>query len=226
MGSGFCGACHRLRSIGRGGDGGIQRDRDLRLRSRQWGIHLEITDPYLPFTPGQIAILQSQGSRSEKVAITVLEETVDVAGVTTRVVEEREWVNDELVEVSRNFVAQAADGSVCYFGEEVDDYRNGEVVGHAGAWLAGENGTQPGILMPGDPQVGIFHRQEMAPGVAEDGAVIVAMGKPYTTPGGTFDDTVETEDVDPLSGAVDPKRYAAGVGLIVDETLELTSFTP
>jgi hypothetical protein len=56
--------------------------------------------------------------------------------------------------------------------------------------------------------------------------VIVAMGEPFTTPAGTFDDTLETNDVNPLSGSVDPKRYARGVGPIVGEAMVLTSFTP
>ena len=40
--------------------------------------------------------------RHEKLAITVLEETREVDGVETRVVEEREWRDGELIEVSRN----------------------------------------------------------------------------------------------------------------------------
>jgi hypothetical protein len=183
---------------------------------------LEITNPYLPYLPGQQWVLESG---SEKVQITVLEETEVVAGVTTRVVEEREWVGDELVEVSRNFVVQAPDGSVCYFGESVDDYNNGELVGHGGAWRAGENGALPGILMPGDPQVGTSHKQEVARGAAEDASVVIAVGDPFTVPAGTFEDTLETKDVDPIGGGVDPKRYAKGVGLIVDEKMTLRSFS-
>lgn len=182
---------------------------------------LEITNPYLPYLPGQQAVLESG---RERVQITVLDDTETVAGVTTRVVEEREWTNDELVEVSRNFVVQAPDGSVCYYGEDVDDYRNGEIVGHGGAWRAGDGGHVPGILMPGNPQAGTSHKQEIAAGVAEDTAVIVSVGEPFTVPAGTYEDTVETQDVDPLSGAVDPKRYARGVGLIADEGLRLVTY--
>jgi hypothetical protein len=186
----------------------------------------DITNPYLPFAPRQQSVLEGpDGSNTGRVQITVLDETETVAGVTTLVVEEREWINDSLVEVSRNFVAQAPDGSVCYFGESVDDYRNGEIVGHGGQWRAGENGHLPGILMPANPEIGTSHKQEVAAGVAEDAAVIVAVGTPFTTPAGTFDDTVETQDVDPIGGGVDPKRYARGVGLIVDESLVLISFT-
>ena len=54
-------------------------------------------------------------------------------------VEERETEDGELVEVSRNFFAICEEtNSVFYFGEEVDDDEDGEIVGHEGAWLAGE----------------------------------------------------------------------------------------
>lgn len=187
---------------------------------------LEITNPYLPLPTGLQAVLEGpDGSRRGRVQITVLDEIEVVAGVETRVVEEREWLDDELVEVSRNYFVQASDGSVCYYGEEVDDYKNGELTGHGGAWRVGENGALPGVLMPGDPVVGMSHAQEVAPGVAEDAAIIKEIGVPFTVPGGVFDDTLVTQDVDPLGGGVDPKRYARGVGLIVDERLVLTSFS-
>ena len=63
-----------------------------------------------------------------RVEIRVLDEIVTVAGVETRVVEERETEDEELIEVSRNFFAQARDGTVCYFGEDVDFLEDGEVV--------------------------------------------------------------------------------------------------
>lgn len=42
---------------------------------------------------------------SEKLPVTVLDETVEIDGVQTRVVEEREWRNGEIIEVSLNFFA-------------------------------------------------------------------------------------------------------------------------
>lgn len=185
---------------------------------------LDITNQYLPFQSGQSWLLTND-DHSESVRITVLDDIEVVAGIETRVVEEREWVDGDLVEVSRNYVVQADDGSVCYFGEKVDDYADGEIVGHGGSWLAGVDGNLPGILMPGQPEVGTSFAQEVAPGVAEDTSVIIAIGQPYTVPAGTFDDTLESRDVDPLGGGVDEKRYARDVGLIVDEKLTLVEFT-
>ena len=84
-------------------------------------LSLDITNPYLPMPPGHQVVLEGpDGSGTGRVQITVLDDVKVVAGVETRVVEEREWLDDQLTEVSRNYFAQASDGTVCYFGEEVD----------------------------------------------------------------------------------------------------------
>jgi hypothetical protein len=182
---------------------------------------LEIDNPFLPYPEGAVWVLASE---DERVQISVLPDTEVVAGVTTRVVEEREWEDGELVEVSRNFVVQAADGSVCYFGEDVDDYEDGKISGHGGAWRAGVNGARPGILMAGRPEIGISHAQEASPGAAEDASVVVGMGETVTVPAGTFTDTLSTLDVNPLANELDEKRYARGVGLIRDEAMLLLEY--
>jgi hypothetical protein len=65
--------------------------------------------------PGHQLVLQS---RTEKVVITVLNETKKIGDVETRVVEEREEENGQLKEVSRNFFAICREHSdVFYFGE-------------------------------------------------------------------------------------------------------------
>ena len=187
---------------------------------------LAITNPWLPFSVGNQWILEGEEEGAAlRLQITVLAETEEVAGVTTRVVEEREWEDDELIEVSRNFFVQAPDGTVCYYGEDVDIYEGGNIVSHNGAWRAGD-GNSPGIMMPADPQVGMRYKQEVAPGVAEDEAEIIAIGEPFMVPAGTFENTLLTSETTPLEpGAVSEKRYAFDTGLIVDDVVELTEFT-
>src|SRR5687768_10142589 len=54
--------------------------------------------------------------------------------VPTRIVEERESEDGELVEISRNFFSTCNPArDVYYFGEEVDIYEDGEIVSHDGA---------------------------------------------------------------------------------------------
>ena len=47
-------------------------------------------------------------------------------------------------------------------------YKDGKTVDHEGAWLAGENGSKAGMIMPGKVEVGLKYYQEIALGVAED----------------------------------------------------------
>jgi len=39
------------------------------------------------------------------------------------------------------------DKNVYYFGEDVDVYRDGKVVGHEGAWLSGREGAKFGLMI-------------------------------------------------------------------------------
>ena len=188
---------------------------------------LLINNPFFPLFVGDELVLEGEDDEGTflEIIITVLDETENVAGVTTRVVEEAESEDGEIVEISRNFFAQAPDGTVCYFGEDVDDYEDGEIVGHEGEWRAGENGNLPGIIMPGNPQVGQIFQQESAPGIAEDQAEIVAMGETIDVPAGEFSDTLTTLDCNPMeNGAIDEKVYVEDIGLAIDEDAELVSF--
>lgn len=179
------------------------------------GFSATITNPYFPQPVGQKLVLEGDGARVE---ITALAEIEVVAGVETRVIHEYETEDGELVEQSWNYFAQAADGTVCYFGERVDIYAGGKVVGHDGQWRADEPGFVPGIQMPAAPMAGTYHAQERAPGVAEDYANVVATGRSVTVPVGTFVETLSVEEWSPLEpGAKSYKSYAAGVGILDDD---------
>ncbi len=146
--------------------------------------------------------------------------------VWTRVVEERETENAELVEVSRNFFSDCAPmHDVYYFGEDVDDYEDGVIVGHGGAWLAGRNGAQPGIIMVDSAFVlGSRYFQEVAPGVALDRAEHVGTGLEITVPAGVFEDCIEVTETTPLNPEEEStKVYCRDVGLVIDGDLELAA---
>jgi len=159
----------------------------------------------------------------ERLVITVLDETKLVDGVETRIVEERETKNDLPVEVSRNYFAiSKRSGDVYYFGEEVDIYKAGKVVGHEGAWLAGLNGARFGLMMPGTVRLGLKHYQEVAPRVAMDRVEIVSLTETVTTPAGVFKNCVKVEETTPLEpGVKEYKYYSSGIGLIQDGRLKL-----
>ena len=164
--------------------------------------------------------------------ITVLDATRRIRFVTengvaltvrARVVEEREWKDEALVEVSRNFYARCKQtNDVYYFGEEVDIYEDGVVVSHDGAWLAGQAGALPGLIMPGTFLLGSRYFQERAPGIAEDRAEHVSMGLTLKTPAGTFRNCVQVVETTPLEpGSQSIKRYCPGIGLVMDGVVTL-----
>jgi len=146
-----------------------------------------------------------------------------VDGVKTRVVEEREWKNGELAEVSRNFFAICEKTKdVFYFGEDVDEYEKGKVVGHSGAWRAGQAGAKAGMMVPGRPAVGMKYYQEVAPKVAMDRAEVASITDQLKTPAGAFTNCLKTQETTPLDPAEKGyKTYAPGIGIIQDEDLLL-----
>jgi hypothetical protein len=114
-----------------------------------------------------------------------------------------------------------------YFGEDVDMYEDGKVVSHEGAWLAGQNGSKAGMIMPGKVEVGLKYYQEIAPGVAEDRAEIVSVNDTLDTPAGTFNHVLKTEETNPLKQwEKEFKFYAPRIGMIQDEALKLVKHTP
>lgn len=187
---------------------------------------LTIDNEWFPLEVGAQLVLEGdEDGTAIRVEIDVLDETEDVAGVTTRVMTETEFEDDELVEVSRNFFAQAPDGTVCYFGESVTDYEDGEPQPAEDEWRAGDGGAAPGIIMPADPQVGDAYYQEYALGTAEDMGAIDGFGEAISTPAGDFDDTMTVMDYNPLEGCgADEKVYVRGIGLAVDEEALLISY--
>src|SRR5262245_37564509 len=147
---------------------------------------------YFVLEPGFTLTLKGD---SEEFVKTVLNETKVVDGVTTRVVEEREAKNGQLVEVSRNyFVISKRTNSVYYFGEDVDIYKDGKVTSHEGAWLSGVNGARFGLMFPGTPLVGGRFYQELAPRQAMDRCEILSISETVTTPAGTFKNCMKVED--------------------------------
>ena len=153
----------------------------------------------------------------DTLTVTVLDETKIVDGVKTRVVEERETSGEQLAEVSKNYFAiDKTTNDLYYFGEDVDEYKDGKIVGHEGAWLAGVNGARFGLMMPAHPKVGDRYYQEQAPKVAMDRAEILSVTETAKVPAGTFTNALHTRESSALEGGSEDKWYAPDIGLIKD----------
>jgi hypothetical protein len=181
---------------------------------------------YFILEPGYQLLLEGkEGEHTVTLAVTVLDETRRIGGIETRIVEERESVDGELIEISRNFFAICTQTkSVFYFGEEVDDYKDGKVISHRGEWLHGENGARAGMAMPGDPILGAAYYQEVAPGAAMDRGMVAATDVTLKTPAGLFRDCLKIQEENPLDKERELKIHAPGIGLIQDEDLLLVKY--
>ena len=194
-----------------------------------------IDNKFFPLEPGQKRVYEGEeksGAETTKTRVeeTVLDETDKVAGVEVRTVEAKEYENDELSEITKDYYAQYKDGAVYYFGERVDEYSNGQVVGHGGQWLAGEGQNQPGVFMPADPKVGDQFEQERAPGIAEDTSKVIVVGETVDVPAETASGCIKTEDYSPVDKATEFKFYCPDIGLMREEFtggfLDLVSMEP
>lgn len=182
---------------------------------------------YFRLDPGHFQVLEGEsGGEFEHLVITVLDEVKTIGGIDCRVIEESETKDGEIAEISRNYFAVCNEThDVFYFGEDVDIYDDGVIVSHSGAWLAFENGNEPGIIMPGRVMYGARHYQELAIGIAEDRAEITDLEDVVKTQAGTFTHCLKVEESTPLEpGHFSYKTYAPGVGLIRDGKLKLIAW--
>ena len=184
----------------------------------------EVAHQYWIMEPGWQVVLEGEDDGEEiRLEITVLDETELVNGVKTRIIEEREFIDGELYEVSRNFFAFCTrTQDVFYFGEDVDFYEDGEIVAHDGAWRAGEDGAVAGIIFPATVMVGARFFQEVAPGIAEDRAEVTEIGTKEVN-GMVFENVVVFSETSPLDDpcSISVKYFAPGIGMIRDDDLEL-----
>jgi len=177
------------------------------------------SNQYLPIQPGKVLKL-THGK--DRLTVSVLHGTKTVDGVSTGILEEREEKNGQLIEVSHNYFAtDPKTGDVYYFGEDVDNYKNGKLIDHESAWLAGEKSARFGLMMPGKPKVGDKYYQEIAPNVALDRVEVVSTDETVKTPAGVFAHCVHLRETTPLERAVSHKFYAPGLGMIKDDEFEL-----
>ncbi|WP_342303874.1 hypothetical protein [Methanolobus sp. ZRKC5] len=190
----------------------------------------EIDNQYLPLKPGTTFVYEGETEEgTERNVVFVSPQKKVVMGVTTTVVEDRVWENGELVEETYDWFVQDKDGNVWYFGEDSNDYEDGEIVSTAGSWEAGVDGAEPGIIMKANPQVGDDYQQEYYEGEAEDMAEVLSLDESVSVEYGSFDNCLQTKEWTPLEpGIEEHKYYASGVGLLLevavtegDERLEL-----
>ncbi len=171
----------------------------------------DIDNAYLPLSKfHRCTYVGHEDDARVRIRRTVLDRTkefvVDGATVEAMVVKDRVKEDGELVEDTRDFFAQDDRGAVRYFGERVDNIRNGRVVDHGGSWLFGRDTDKIGVLMPAHPGPGHRWRSEDAPPITVEHDRVVARR------GGT----ITVREFALPDREVEHKVYARGVGLIAE----------
>ena len=194
---------------------------------------LDSTNVYYPLVVGNFSVLEgTEAGEIIRVERCVTNETQDIevdgVTVTTRILQATEYINDEIYEVARNFYVEADNGTVCYFGEDVDFYENGQIANHNGTWRAGVKGAKPGVIMPATPAVGQAYFQEQAPDVAVDMGRVTEIGATKTIGGTEHQNVVTVRDINPMESCdeadEEPKFYVPNIGEAADTVKDLKSF--
>ncbi len=137
--------------------------------------------------------------------------TWDGGSVKTRIQQYVAYLDGDIIEVAYDWYAQADDGTVWYFGEDVFNYEDGVVVNTNGTWIAEPGAAPPGVIMPGKPFVGqIFNPENYFPIVWEEDT-IKSLTHPENTPKGPIKDAMYIDEK-LLDGSWGVKIYAKGFG--------------
>jgi hypothetical protein len=193
-----------------------------------------ITNMYAPFQPGrwwEYRKVTDEGT--ERIRIDVLNQTRTIQGVTVTTLRDRVWLDGVPVEDTIDWLAQQTNGDVRYFGEIVQNFKDGQLDNLDGSFEAGKNGAKSGIWVKYAPRVGEFYRQEWSPNNAEDMVEILDLDAPDNVPFRNGKPVLKTRDFTPLSpDAVEFKFYVPGVGFVLEidpatgEELRLVDYGP
>lgn len=178
----------------------------------------DITNKYFALPVGKKLTYETveRGKVTETIEIEILQETKTIEGVETVIYLDKEYKNGQLVEETRDYLAQHKNGDVWYFGEDVNNFWNGILINHSGSFLHGKDGAQAGIWMKAEQRIGDSYRQEFYAGYAEDMRDTVATGETVATKSRTFTGCVKVHDWTPLEkNAREHKYYCPEVAALV-----------
>lgn len=178
-----------------------------------------ITNPYLPLSDTPRVELQGTDDGADLRAVKTLLDrteqfTVDGEQVDAAIVEDRAFEDGELKEVALDYYAQADDGTVYYMGEDVDNYENGKVANHDGAFRYGEDTETLGVAMPANPTPGDEFSFEDVPDVGSERNTVQTVGEAETFGGTTYDDALVIDGYVLPDKEDETKYYARDIGLI------------
>lgn len=175
-----------------------------------------ITNPLFPISRLASVVLNGQvDGRAFRTETTLLPDTRIIEWspgqcVKTLVSQYTAYLGGRIQEVALDFYAQADDGSVWYFGEDVYNYKQGIVVDTSGTWLAGKEGPAA-MIMPANPKPGVVNRPENIPGLVWEEVAAKVVGRTVSGPRGPVAGAMVGRELHD-DGTFSDKIFAPGYG--------------
>jgi len=174
-----------------------------------------VTNPLFPVSrQDSVLFVGRVDGKPFRTEVTLLPFTkvVDWSGtrVETLVSQYTAYLDGRLQEVAYDLYAQADDGSVWYFGEDVADLADGNIVTKEGTWEAGKDGPAQ-MIMPGNPQIGNVFRTENIPGIAFEQVTVKSIDRTLDGPFGPLEGGMVGEELH-MDGSTEDKLFAPGYG--------------
>lgn len=202
-----------------------------------------IDNQYWPLRAGSTFAYMAEtedGCEYNKLAVTLDTEEITIDGMiyTTLIVRDQEWESEDcdpatatLAEDTHDFYGMDSDGNIWYFGEDtwsIDDESDTDppACTDDGAWLAGDEEAEAGIVMLGSPTSGDRYKQEYWEDEAEDWGAVLRLNAKVSIDYGDFENCLMTREWTPLEpGEIEHKFYCPeegnpGPGLMFIEELK------
>jgi hypothetical protein len=191
------------------------RDR-VDLRVPTFSHPTDVTNPLFPVSRQESVLfvghVDGEPFRTE---VTLLPDTriVEWEGqrIETLVSQYVAFLGGRLQEVAYDLYAQADDGSVWYFGEDVADLEQGAIVTKEGTWIVGKDGPAA-MIMPAHPRVGDAYRTENIPGIAFEEITVRTVDRTLDGPLGPIAGGVTASEFHLTGGNSERKTFAPGYG--------------
>jgi hypothetical protein len=185
------------------------------LRMPTFSHSTEVTNPLFPVSrQASVLFLGHLDGKRFRTEVTLLPETriVQWEGqrIETLVSQYMAYLGGRIQEVAYDLYAQADDGSVWYFGEDVADFEGGAIVTKEGTWIVGKDGPAA-MIMPADPSVGNAYRTENTPGIAFEQVTVTSVDRMLDGPLAPIEGGLVAEELH-MDGTTEEKLFAPGYG--------------
>jgi hypothetical protein len=187
----------------------------LDLATPSFSDPTSVTNPLFPVSKQESVLMVGRvDGKPFRTEVTLLPDTriIEWQGqqVETLVSQYTAYLDGRIHEVAYDFYAQADDGSVWYFGEDVFNFKEGYIADTHGTWIAGKDGPAA-MIMPSDPKVGDVYRPENIPGFVFEEVTVKSTDKTIDGPLGPIHGGLIVEELH-MDGTTEDKTFAPGYG--------------